>query len=167
MEALESLGLTGMGFISQIVNFVAIMLLLNALLYKPVSKALIARRDRIAQGIKDADQAGKARAEAEQDGNKILEEARMEASRVTAQATQDADKVRQDIISRANEEAMRIRTEAQEEGEAQKAEALASASRQIAELSMLGAQRILGRELQHDVDQDQLIADLMAGQNRS
>ena len=167
MEALNSLGLTGMGFISQIVNFVAIMLLLNALLYKPVSKALIARRERIAQGIKDADQAASARAEAEQDGNKILEEARLEASRVTAQATQDADKVRQDIISRANEEAMRIRTEAQEEGEAQKAEALASASRQIAELSMLGAQRILGRELRQDVDQDQLIADLMAGQNRS
>ena len=161
MEALNSLGLTGMGFISQIVNFVAIMLLLNALLYKPVSKALIARRERI------ADQAGKARAEAEQEGNKILEEARQEASRVTAQATQDADKVRQDIISRANEEAMRIRTEAQEEGETQKAEALASASRQIAELSMLGAQRILGRELQQDVDQDRLIADLMAGQNRS
>ncbi len=167
MDALDTLGITGMGFISQVVNFVVIMLLLTTLLYKPIQRTLIARRDRIAEGIRQAEMAKVAAAEAEQTKQQILAEARDEAQQIRATATRDADQATQSIRTRAEEDATAIRQRAQQEAEAQKEAILSDAQRQIAELAMLGAERILSRELQHSVDQEQLIASLMAENRRS
>ena len=167
MDALNTLGITGMGFISQVVNFVVIMLLLTTLLYNPIRRTLIARRERIADGVKQAEMAARAAAEAEQAKQKILEEARDEAQQIRATATRDADQATQSIRTRAEEDATEIRQRAQQEAEAQKEAILSDAQRQIAELAMLGAERILERELQNPVDQEQFIASLMAEGRRS
>lgn len=167
MDALSTLGLNSPGFISQIVNFVAIMLLLTRLLYNPVRNSLIQRRERIAEGIRDADRARAAAAEAEQEKENILMAARDESQQIRARATRDADQAAQQIRARAEEEAAAIRQQAQQEAEEQKSTVLADAQRQIAELAMLGAERILGRELEQPVDQEQLIAELMSDNNRS
>lgn len=166
MDALNVLGITGMGFISQLVNFLIVMGLLTVLLYNPVRNTLIQRRERIAQGIRDAEQARTAAAEAEQERQRILERARDESQQIRATATRDADQAAQAIRARAEQEATEIRLQAQQEAEQQKEAILGEAQRQIAELAMLGAERILGRELQQPVDQAQLISDLMV-QNRS
>ena len=89
MDALNTLGITSMGFISQLVNFVVIMLVLTTLLYNPIRRTLIARRERIAAGIKQSEMAEVAAAEAEQTKQKILEEARDEAQQIRATATRD------------------------------------------------------------------------------
>ncbi len=167
MDALNTLGINGMGFISQVVNFVVIMLLLTSLLYNPLRRTLIARRERIAEGIKQAEVAKVAAAEAERTKQKILEEARNEAQQIRATATRDADHATQSIRTRAEEDATEIRQRAQQEAEAQKEAVLHDAQRQIAELAMLGAERILERELQNPVDQEQFIASLMADGKRS
>lgn len=167
MDALQSLGITGMGFISQVLNFVVIMLLLTVLLYHPVSRTLITRRERIAEGLRQAETAARAAAEAEQAKQQILEEARAEAQQIRATATRDADQATQSIRVRAEEDATEIRQRAQQEAEAQREAVLSDAQRQIAELAMLGAERILERELQHPVDQEQFIASLMAENRRS
>ncbi len=167
MDALQTLGITGMGFISQVLNFVVIMLLLTVLLYHPVSRTLIARRERIAEGLRQAETASRAAAEAEQAKQQILEEARAEAQQIRATATRDADQATQSIRVRAEEDATEIRQRAQQEAEAQREAILSDAQRQIAELAMLGAERILGRELQHPVDQERFVASLMAENRRS
>ncbi len=167
MAVFDTLGITGMGFISQVVNFVAIMLLLTALLYNPLRRTLIARRERIADGIRQAEVATQAAAEAEQARQKILEEARDEAQRIRATATRDADQATQSIRARAEADATEIRQRAQQEAEAQREAILSDAQRQIAELALLGAERILERELQNPVDQEQFITSLMAEGRRS
>ncbi len=167
MDALNTLGITSMGFISQLVNFVVIMLVLTTLLYNPIRRTLIARRERIAAGIKQSEMAEVAAAEAEQTKQKILEEARDEAQQIRATATRDADQATQSIRTRAEEEATEIRQRAHQEADAQKEAVLGDARRQIAELAMLGAERILERELQNPVDQEQFISSLMAEGKRS
>lgn len=167
MDALNTLGITGMGFISQLVNFLVIMAVLTLLLYNPIRKTLIARRERIAEGIRQAEMAKMAAAEAEQTKQQILEEARDEAQQIRATATRDADQATQSIRTRAEEDATEIRQRAQREAEAQKEAILLESQRQIAELAMLGAERILGRELQNPVDQEQFISSLMAEAKRS
>ena len=167
MDALSTLGITGMGFISQLVNFVAVMALLTGLLYRPVRKTLIERRDRIAQGVRDAEQAAAAAAEAEQEKQRILEAARDEAQQIRSAATRDADQAAQSIRAKAEQEATDIRLRAQQEADQQKEAVLGEAQKQIAELAMLGAERILGRELRNPVDQEQLIASLLTSDERS
>lgn len=167
MDALGTLGLNSMAFISQVVNFLLIMLLLTALLYKPVQKSLIGRRERIAQGLRDADRARDAAAEAEQEKENILFAARDEAQQQRAQAMREAETAGQEIRARAEAEASAIRQRAQQEAEEQKAAILVEAQKEIAALAMLGAERILGRELQNQADQEQLIADLLADHKRS
>ena len=167
MDVFSTLGITGMGFISQVVNFVVIMGVLTILLYNPIRRTLIERRERIADGIRQAETATKAAAEAEQARQKILEEARDEAQRIRATATRDADQATQSIRTRAEADATEIRQRAQQEAEAQREAILSDAQRQIAELALLGAERILERELQNPVDQEQFIASLMAEGRRS
>lgn len=167
MDALNTLGISGMGFISQLVNFVLIMLLLTVLLYNPIRNTMIARRERIAEGLRQADAAQKAAADAEQTKQEILDAARDEAQQIRATATRDAEQATQSIRTRAETEATEIRQRAAQEAEAQKEAILNDARRQIAELAMLGAERILGRELQSQVDQEQFIDSLMAEERRS
>ncbi len=167
MEALGTLGLNGMAFISQVVNFLLIMLLLTSLLYKPVQKALIERQERIAQGLRDAERAREMADEAEQEKENILFAARDESQQLRAQAVREAETAGQEIRARAEAEASTIRQRAQQEAEEQKAAILIEAQKDIATLAMLGAERILGRELQNQDEQEQLIASLLADQKRS
>ncbi len=167
MDALGTLGLSGMGFITQVVNFLVIMLLLTSLLYKPVQKALVERRERIAQGMRDADRARDAAAEAEQEKENLLFAARDESQQLRAQIVREAEAAGQEIRAQAETEASAIRQRAQQEAEAQKTAILVEAQKDIAALAMLGAERILGRELQNQADHEQLIADLLADHTRS
>jgi len=167
MAALSTLGLSGMGFITQVVNFLVIMLILTAVLYIPVRQTLIERRERIAQGLRDADRARDAAAEAEQEKENLLFAARDESQQLRAQIVREAEAAGQEIRARAEAEASAIRQRAQQEAAEQKAAILVEAQKDIAALAMLGAERILGRELQKQADQEQLIADLLADHKRS
>ena len=82
MDALDKLGISWQLLLSQIINFGLLMVILHQLLYKPVLNMLEQRRQRIAQGLEQADKASHAAAEAEAEKQGILEEARREAQEV-------------------------------------------------------------------------------------
>src|SRR5262245_5103632 len=67
-------------------NFVVFLLLMNAFAFKPISTMLTERRNRIEQGLRDAEQAAKDRESAEQDRLATLAEARREANDILARA---------------------------------------------------------------------------------
>ena len=107
MDALDKLGISWQLLLSQIVNFGLLMVILQQLLYKPVLNMLEQRKQRIAEGLEQADKASHAAAEAEAEKQGILDEARREAQEVRAQATRDAERIAQDVRSRADQEAPR------------------------------------------------------------
>lgn len=150
--------------IAQIVNFLILVAILYAFMYKPVLGMLAKRRDRIAQSLKDAERVTAAAQEAEQEKAKLVDAARREAQEIRAQATRDAEKIAQDVRGRADQEATDIRIKAQNEAKAQTEAALAGANKQIADLAILATEQLLGRELKNKEEQQRFVSEFLAGQ---
>lgn len=162
---MDKLGISGGLLVSQIINFVLLMVILRLVLYEPVLKMLDQRKERIAQSMKDAERASAAAQEAEQEKAKILEGARREAQEIRAQATRDAEKAAQEVRSRAEADAQEIRIKAQSDAEKQAGIALADANKQIADLAILATEKVLGRELSNKSEQERFVAEFLAQQN--
>lgn len=164
---MDQLGISGGLLVSQIVNFLLLVVILRMLLYKPVLNMLDQRKERIAQSMKDAERASAAAQEAEMEKSKVLDEARREAQEIRAQATRDAEKIAQDVRSRAEQDATDIRIKAQEEATRQLETALADANKQVADLAILATEQILGRELENKKEQERFVAEFLAQQKGS
>jgi len=158
----DALGIEWPLLIAQIVNFGILIILLRMFLYQPVLKMLNARKERIAQSMKDAERVSAAAREAEQEKAKVLEQARREAQEIRAQATRDAEKIAQDVRSRADQEATDIRMKAQADAAKQADLALADANKQIADLAIMATEKLLGRELANKAEQQRFVADFLA-----
>jgi len=166
-DVLNQLGISGTLLLSQIVNFLLIMILLRLFLYGPILGMLDKRKERIASSMKDAERASNAAAEAQKEKEVIMDAARREAQEVRAQATRDAEKIAQEVRSRAEQESSDIRMKAQAEAKAQTEEVLAQAQKQIAELAIMATEKILGRELQNKGDHERFVAEFLAQQSGS
>jgi len=103
-------------FIAQVVSFLIVAFLLQRFAYKRVVDMLEERRQRIAEGLANADKikAELARAEAQRhevltqandQATKLIEEARAAAARVQEQETQKAIAAAEQIITKAREAA--------------------------------------------------------------
>lgn len=159
---MDALGIEWTLLLSQIINFGVLIILLRMFLYQPVLKMLNARKERIAQSMKDAERVSAAAREAEQEKGKVLEQARREAQEIRAQATRDAEKIAQDVRSHADQEATEIRMKAQADAAKQADLALADANKQIADLAIMATEKLLGRELANKAEQQRFVADFLA-----
>jgi len=161
LEQLAPLGIN-LGYLaSQIINFFVLFILLRFVLYKPLRNMMEKRRDRIAEGINNAQRAEEALASAEADKQAMLDEARAEAQRITAEARQRADEAAKKIEADAREEAARIRQEADAEAQQEKEAALAEMRDQIVSLSMAAANHLVSTGLDAK-RQKELVAEFFA-----
>jgi F-type H+-transporting ATPase subunit b len=101
-------------FISHCISFGIVAFLLHRFAYKPVLKVLEERREKIAEGLANAEQIKKDLANAQTkaqeilgqanaQGNKLIEEARQSAARVLEQETQKAIATANDIMVKARQ----------------------------------------------------------------
>jgi len=158
---MDALGIEWPLLIAQIVNFGILLVLLRMFLYQPLLNMLNARKERIAQSMKDAERVSAAAREAEQEKAKLLEQARREAQEIRVQATRDAEKIAQDVRSRADQEATEIRMKAQADAAKQAELALSDANKQIADLAIMATEKLLGRELANKAEQQRFVADFL------
>lgn len=156
-----SLGIDGGQLLSQVVNFFILLTLLSIVLYRPMTRMLRERSERIAKGLSDAEAAGKRAAQAEADYQKRLEEARREAQAIVTQAQETAEKERQAIIARAQAEAQELRARSQEEIERERREALAALQVRVADLAIDAAGKVLERAVD-DSSHRQLVRDFLS-----
>ena len=141
---MEQLGIN-LGFlVSQIINFVILLVVLNFVAYRPLLNMLEQRREKIRQGLDDARKAEEALANAEANAQKLLDEKRGEAQQVVSDATRRADEAAVAIEAGARTEAQRIIQVAREDAEAERNRLLADMRGQIAALSMAAAQKVIG-----------------------
>jgi F-type H+-transporting ATPase subunit b len=153
--------------LAQIVNYLLLIVILYAFLYRPVLNMLAQRRERIAQSMKDAERVSAAAQEAEAEKAVILQAAQREAQEVRAQATRDAERIAADVRARAEQEATDIRMKAQADAKVQVESALSDANRQIADLAILATEQLLGRELARKDEQQRFVAEFLAARNGS
>jgi F-type H+-transporting ATPase subunit b len=118
------------------------------------------RSERIQKGLKDAEAASQRAEEMEQEFQKQLAIARQEGQQIIAQATQVSDKTRQEILEKAREEARGMIDNAKEEIDREREQAMGDLRREVGDLSVSIAQRIIGQTLD-ERSQRRLIAEFL------
>ncbi len=158
---MEKLGIN-LGFlVSQIINFGVLAVVLYLLLYKRVLAMLSQRKERIARSMADVDAAREAAAKAQQEYDRKVAEAQRKAQEIIGQAAQQGEQTRSGIVADAQREAEAIRQKARDEAAQEKTHILAEVQSQIASLSMLATERVLGQAMDEGM-QRQLIGRFLA-----
>ena len=129
-DTLQQLGIQWPKLIAQVVNFAIVLFILWKFAYKPVLSMLEQRRQKIAEGITNAEKikAELAATEANRraildkanaDSSKFIEEARVAAAKVLEQETQKAIATANDIVTKARQageaELVRMKAELRKE----------------------------------------------------
>jgi F-type H+-transporting ATPase subunit b len=157
---LEALGINLGYLISQIVNFALLAVLLYFVAYKPILRMLDERSARIKKGLEDAELASQRASAMEQEFEKRMVEARKEGQEIIAQATQMSERARQDILEKAREESRAQIEKAREEISRERELAMAELRQQVADLSLVISEKVIGATLD-DQRQRQLIAEFL------
>lgn len=131
-------------------NFIVFFVLIWTFAFKPVSKMLEDRRERIEQGLKDAEQARRDRENAEAERVATLAEARKEANDILARAQKVAQETRDADLAATRQELERIRERAANDIEAEKQRAIAELRGEVADLALAAAGRVLGESMTDD-----------------
>lgn len=151
-EGSESGGLTINWFwvLVSLMNFAVFFYIVWRVVLVPVGARLSERRERIEQGLKDADAARRDRESAADQRQAVLAEARREASDILARAQKLSDEVREKGLADTQAEIERQRERALADIETERKRALADVRGQVAELALLAAGRVVGETMSSD-----------------
>jgi F-type H+-transporting ATPase subunit b len=131
-------------------NFIVFFYIAYKLVLVPVGERLADRRDRIEQGLRDADAARRDREAAADQRAAVLAEARREASEIVVRAQKLADEQREKGVLDTQAEIERLRQNALADIEAERLRALADVRSQVADLALLAAGKVVGETMSSD-----------------
>jgi F-type H+-transporting ATPase subunit b len=141
-------------------NFLLFLFILYLLAFKPIGTTLRERRNRIEQGLKDAEQARRDRESAEQERAAALAEARREANEIMARAQRVAQETRDADIAATRADLERMRMRATTEIGAEKERALTDLRAEVADLALAAASKVVG-ETMTDQRQRRLVEEFL------
>ncbi len=160
----DGLGINAWAFLSQLVSFLIVFFALWRWLLPILLKTMDKRQNIIREGVENADRAKRALTEADAQASQILTDARrqgqdiveraqkiaeQEASRIRDEAHVQAEQIAQQNIARIHQEANRAR---------------ADLSRQVVNLSINAAGRVVGRSVNND-DNRRLVEEFVTASN--
>lgn len=144
---MEALGIN-LGFLLvQIISFLIIFVTLRAWVYRPLMNMMEKRRMTVAQGLEDARIASEARANAEQESNKILADAQAKAAEIVRDATQRAETAAMEVRNAVEAELIKNREHSFVEIEQERDRVLSEVRGQVAALAMAATQKLIGATL--------------------
>jgi F-type H+-transporting ATPase subunit b len=151
-------------------NAAVFLVIIWTFAFKPVSAMLATRRERIEQGLKDAEQARRDRESAEQERLATLAEARREANDILARTQKVAQDTREADIAATRDELERMRERASAEIDAEKHRAIADLRAEVADLALAAAGKVVGESMTGDRQRrlvEEFLADSAAGDART
>jgi F-type H+-transporting ATPase subunit b len=143
-------------------NFLLFLAIIWTFAFRPVSKMLADRKDRIEQGLKDAEQARRDRENAEAERVATLTEARRESNEILARAQKVAQETRDADIAATKEELERMRVRAAGEIEAEKVRAISEVRAEVADLALQAAGRVVGETMSSERER-RLVEEFLKG----
>lgn len=159
---MERLGIDPVSLLSQIINILILFIALYFLLWKRVVKLFAERRQKIAQGIEDAEQARRERERAAQEYERRIEEAKQEREKIIAQAAKEGNEAKEAIIAAARAEAEQIIAEGRAAVERERQQMLSELRSQVATLAIAVSNKIIGETLDEQ-RQRRLIDEFFSG----
>ncbi|MFV0550452.1 MAG: F0F1 ATP synthase subunit B [Anaerorhabdus sp.] len=135
--------------------------ILKKFAWKPILTALKDRENTIAEALASADEARLEVANMKADQEVILEEARKEKSEILKEARVVKDTILSEAKAQAHDEGQKIIAAARQQIEAEKAVAITEIKKQVVELSVLIAEKIIHKEIEANKDQEELVTSLL------
>ena len=145
----------------QTVTFIVFVWFCMKFVWPPIINALTERRQRIADGLAEAEKGMQSRAVAEQDAAKVLEAAKGQATEVLAQAQRRADEIVEESKRNARVEGERLLAGARAEIDQEVNRAREALRKEVVAIALRGAEQLLGREVDQSAHND-LLDDLAA-----
>ena len=128
-------------------NFAVFFMIAWKVVIEPLGERLQARRERIEQGLKDADAARRDRESAAEQRQAVLNEARREAGEIIQRAQKTADETREKGVADTQAEIDRMRERAVADIDTERKRALADVRGQVAELALAAAGAVVGETM--------------------
>ncbi len=158
---MDQLGLNANLLITQIVNFIILLVLLRVLLYKPMLNMLNSRKQKIQESLEYADQVKRDAANQQKEFERKLEDQRREMQAAAQAASQVGEKEREAILAQARDEARKLVEQAKGQIEYERRQMMADLHDEVVRLSLLAAQKVIGQSLD-DQAHRKLVSDFIA-----
>ncbi|MCK9409455.1 MAG: F0F1 ATP synthase subunit B, partial [Bacteroidetes bacterium] len=130
-----------------IITFVLLVIVLGKFAWKPILQALQTREQEIADALKKAEDAKKDAERMMQENKIAMEKVTNETARLIAEGRTMAEQLKNDIVAKANESAKKMMDQAKDEIGREKESAMAQLRTEVAELSIIVAEKILDESL--------------------
>jgi len=154
-------GLDWPHFISQVISFCIVAFALYHWAYKPILNVLVERRQRIAEGLANAEKIKGELARTEAARMDVLNQANTQANKLIEEARAAAARVREQETQKAIADAGQIIAKAREEAAAEHARMLAELRREVGRLVVDTTSKVTGKILTPD-DQRRLEAETVS-----
>ncbi|MDX2429462.1 MAG: F0F1 ATP synthase subunit B [Bacteroides sp.] len=141
--------------------FLILLFILGKFAWPAILTAIKARNESIKQALDAAEKAKEEMAKLQADNQKILAEAKAERDAMMKEAKQLKDKLIAEAKDEATQEGKRLVTNARESIQAEKKAAINDLKKQVANLSMDIAEKILRQKLEDSKAQKELINTLI------
>jgi F-type H+-transporting ATPase subunit b len=147
--------------IGQLIAFAVFVVFCMKYVWPPLLAAIEARQKTIADGLADAERAGKDLEIAQQKATEQLRDAKQQAAEIIEQAKKRANQLVDEETQRGHAEREKIINQGYAEIEAERNRAKEDLRKQVAALAVVGAERILQREIDAAA-QDDIVEKLVA-----
>lgn len=148
-------------FIMQAIILFILLFLLMKFAWKPIMQAINEREEGIKNALDEAENARKEMQNLQADNERLLKEARAERDAMMKEAREIKDKMIADAKEEAGFEADKMIVAAKSAIEQEKRAALADVKKQVADLSIDIAQKVVSKDLSSSSDQLKLVEGLL------
>ena len=159
---MEKLGINLGYLLVQVFNFLILLIVLRAWVYKPLVSLLEKRRKTIAEGIEKSREVAEECAKAEEEAKRIVVEAQAQAAHIVSEATEKADAAMVEVRAEADNEIAKEREATLVEVEAERNRMLGELRGQVATLAIAAAQKLISETLD-EKRQRALLSEFFSG----
>ena len=142
-ELFAAFGINWKLLLAQAVNFGALLFILTYFLYTPILKMLDERREKIAQGVKNAEAADAKLAASTAEGKEIVGKAAADAAVLLSDARSSAGQKAAELVRQAELRADAVTEDAKARARETERQAIAASEKEIAKAAMLAAEKLL------------------------
>jgi F-type H+-transporting ATPase subunit b len=153
-EIFEKLGLDYKLIIAQVVNFVLLLVILQRLAYKPVLKMIKDRTEKIEKSLKQAKKIEEELRNTEETKLAEIKKAKKESQEIIKEAYETSEKRSQESIEKTKAKTQEIVEKAKQEIKAEKENSVQKAKKEIADISILIAEKIIERNIDESKEKD-------------
>jgi len=159
-SATGNLGINWHGLLAQFISFGILLALLLFVAYKPITKMLDERSNKIKESMDQAELIKKQVAKTEQMVQEQLAQARKQGQDLIAQAAQIGERLREEARQQAKLDAEAIVARASVEIKTEREEAIAKLREEFVDIAMEAAEKVINKALDREIHR-QLIQETL------